>query len=112
MFYAGVVAWFLIAHRFIEPTLSGPWTKYLTLIFGGLIAGGLFKVALFEPVERWTERYDQRVYQRTFSAEEQEEMRSIANSTYCTSTDDIEEQSRILRREKEQIEQMYRAKGL
>jgi hypothetical protein len=39
-------------------------------------------------------------------------MRSIANSTYCTSTDDIEEQSRILRREKEQIEQMYRAKGL
>jgi hypothetical protein len=29
-------------------------------------------------------------------------MKSTANSTYCTSTDDIEEQSRILRGEKEQ----------
>jgi hypothetical protein len=111
IFWAGAGAWYLIFHRFIEATLSGPWAKYPTLIFGGLIAGGLFR-ALFEPIERWTEKYDEQVYLRTFSKEEQEEIKSIANSTRCTSTNDIEEQSRILRREKEQIEQMYRAKGL
>ncbi len=112
VFWAGLGAWFLVVHRFIESTLSKPWTVYPIYIFGGLIAGGLLKEVLFEPIDRLMEKYDKRVYQRAFSAEEREEIESIANSTYCTSTDDPEEQSRILRMEREQIEQMYRGKGL
>jgi hypothetical protein len=79
------------------------------LVFGFLAIMG---VEILDPLSNWMNNYDERVYKRVLSPEEREEIASIANSDRCACTDVPEEQSRILREEREQIEQMYRAKGL
>jgi hypothetical protein len=60
------------------------------------------------------DRYDERVYQRVFGADDWREIESIREGAMyrCTSTDNIEEQSRAIREEREQIERIYRQKGL
>jgi len=105
---AGAGAWWI----FIVPELPAqPWAKYSITIVVLLV---WFVIAGSDPfgLGKLMHNYDQRVYKRVLSPEERAEIESISKSVMCVFTDDQEEQSRILKEEKEQIDQMYRAKGL
>jgi len=105
---AGVVIWF----KFIFPELQQPtWKRYSITALGFLV---WFVIVESDPLRLWhlMDSYDERVYRRVLTSEEREELEAIANSDRCTFTDDPEEQDRILAEEREQIEQIYRAKGL
>jgi len=102
-----------ILWKFVLPELPGrPWIKYSITIVGLLI--WLVIADESDPLRLWDrmDNYDERVYKRVLSCEEREEIERIASSDMCTCTDDPEEPSRILREEREQIEQIYRTRGL
>jgi hypothetical protein len=113
--WVGILATVVIWFKFVLPLLPAqPWIKYPITIVGLLIFSfvATMAVEILDPLHGWMEKYDERVYQRVFSAEERKELELIRNSDWCACTDDIEEQSRRIRLEREQIEQIYRQKGL